>query len=705
MVNFPKCNPDNIPEYLKQNALFCLWKYGQDEKGRPTKHPYNPNSPRYKAKVNSRETFAPFNTAMAAAEKVGGFDGLGVGLFGGIVAGIDIDHCITDGQYSDMAVDIVQTMDAYTEVSPSGEGLRILFRVNSAFVYDKAKYYTKRDATGLEVYLSDRYLTVTGNAVLVRDVADRTDKLQLILDKYMMRPTQQAQTLPAPVVLTDAELIDKARKARNGDTFTALYDRGDISSYNNDDSSADLALCNMLAFWTGRDAGRMDLLFRQSALMRDKWTRRQSGTTYGNITIQKAIASCTEIYTVQRAASAAAAVPGKPEKEQKKQKARLAIDTLADEMSARGYSMRFNLITKEYEVVGHTESGRPLSQDDLTTIMHNALADEYRGATIDTITQYAGYVARENSYNPVLQKLNSTVWDGIDRLPQLYTLIGIEDDPLSQTLVRKWLLQSVALLFNNTDNPFGADGCLVFNGEQGAGKTSLFRHLAMRSAWFGEGMTVNDRDKDTTRRIVSVWLAELGEVESTLKSDISALKAFITNDVDHYRLPYGKADTVAPRLTSMCATCNSDRYLIDQTGNRRWWSVPFNRIVTRAELLALDALQLWAQMFSQVKPLTHEQKAACFRLTEAERNALAVRNGEYEKPLKSQPEVEDILAKASAKKLPTKKMTVSEFKELWPVLKAYSVQQVGAALKRCGIDTTHTGRGRFAELPLPYSKP
>lgn len=62
-------------------------------------------------------------------------------------------------------------------------------------------------------------------------------------------------------------------------------------------SEADLALCSHLAFWTGRDAAKMDTMFRQSGLMRDKWDRQQSGTTYGAITIQKAIEHCREIYT------------------------------------------------------------------------------------------------------------------------------------------------------------------------------------------------------------------------------------------------------------------------------------------------------------------------------------------------------------------------------------------------------------------------
>jgi len=389
--------------------------------------------------------------------------------------------------------------------------------------------------------------------------------------------------------------------------------------------------------------------------------------------------------------------------EEKKVKTRLTRAILAEEMAGRGYGVRYNLITCEYETTGRTAAGRVASQDDLAVILHDALADEYRGVTFDTLAQYLTFEAREHSYNPVLELLKKTKWDGTDRLPQLYRLMGIEADQLSQALVRKWLMQSVALLFNDAADPFGADGCLVLNGAQGAGKTSLFRHLAMRDSWFGEGLTVNDRDKDTTRRIVSVWLAELGEVESTLKSDISALKAFVTAAIDHYRLPYGKSDIVAARLTSLCATCNSDRYLIDPTGNRRWWSVPFSRIVPREELLELDALQVWAQIYAVVAPLTYHDKAGCFRLTEAEKAALAERNGEYEKPTKGQPEVEDILAQAKAEGLTYKAMTISTFKELWPVLRPYSVQQIGAALSRCGIEAAKGAKGvRIRELPTPH---
>lgn len=71
--------------------------------------------------------------------------------------------------------------------------------------------------------------------------------------------------------------------------------RGDFSGYNSQ-SEADLALCNDLAFWCRCDTAMMDGVFRLSGLMRDKWDRRQSGSTYGALTIQKAISSCRNVY-------------------------------------------------------------------------------------------------------------------------------------------------------------------------------------------------------------------------------------------------------------------------------------------------------------------------------------------------------------------------------------------------------------------------
>ena len=286
---------ENIPAYLHEHGLFCLWKY-EDKDGRRTKMPYNPSSPQDRAKTDDRRTFAPIDTAV---KSVSNFDGLGIGIFDS-VAGIDIDHCIKDGKLSSMAADIVNTMDAYTEISPSGEGIRILF-LAPGFKYDNAKYYIKNSKNGLEIYIAGmtrRYLTITGNVLRKTDMINRADRLQTILDRYMVRPqqpTQAAAPMETAADISDRDLLDRAMNARNGAQFKSLWE-GYTTSYPSH-SEADQALCNLLAFWTGKDAARMDRLFRQSALYRDKWNRRQRGTTYGAITIQNAIANCREVYT------------------------------------------------------------------------------------------------------------------------------------------------------------------------------------------------------------------------------------------------------------------------------------------------------------------------------------------------------------------------------------------------------------------------
>lgn len=304
-------NIGTLPGSLRDYPYFCCWRY-EERNGRKTKVPYNPFTGG-KAQSSNPDTFAPLPVAAGAMQ---GYDGLGVGIFDTLGA-IDIDHCVKDGALSDMAVDIIDTMNSYTEYSPSGEGIRILFYA-PGFQYDTARYYINNQKAGLEVYIAGctkKYVTVTGNALfpsLALDMEQRKEELAQVLEKYMVRPVQApAQdrgapmgwnepiggpgTVQQPSPLDDMALLQRAKAAKNGAQFERLY-AGDTCGYNSQ-SEAELALCNQLAFWTGCDPARMDALFRQSGLMRDKWDRRQSGTTYGAMTIQKAIQGCREVYT------------------------------------------------------------------------------------------------------------------------------------------------------------------------------------------------------------------------------------------------------------------------------------------------------------------------------------------------------------------------------------------------------------------------
>lgn len=393
---------------------------------------------------------------------------------------------------------------------------------------------------------------------------------------------------------------------------------------------------------------------------------------------------------------------------------RLSIELIKIQMILRECSARLNDVTQEIEVTGTTLEGRKMDFPDLVTYLHSELSGLYKGCSLDIISEYVAYSARDAHYNPILEKLRESPWDGEHRLDEVYSLLGLaDDDTLSRTLVYKWLLQTVALLFNDTEQPFGAEGVLVLNGPQGAGKTSFFRHLALDPAWFLEGGTIKDNDKDTVRRVVTHWITELGEVESTLKSDISALKAFITNSRDTYRLPYGRFDRRTPRRTSLCATCNSDRYLIDPTGNRRFWSVPITKRIPYEDIQKLDALQLWREVLNTVdQATTQEEKAKLFRLEPSTQAALEKRNSGFEKPLKGELECLDILTQAEAENYVYTLQSVSQWREEWiDTLRPYSVQQISAALEKLGIKKQRkrlagsANQSKVWELPTAIKAP
>ena len=131
-----------------------------------------------------------------------------------------------------------------------------------------------------------------------KKIEDRQAQLETLHREVFSQPRDNGHTdgdQPTPngdQSLSDHQLLQKAFKARNGSKFKALWE-GDTGGNGGDQSAADFALCSYLAFWTGKDANRMDALFRQSRLYRPKWDRRCSGDgrTYGQVTIEKALAT------------------------------------------------------------------------------------------------------------------------------------------------------------------------------------------------------------------------------------------------------------------------------------------------------------------------------------------------------------------------------------------------------------------------------
>lgn len=288
----------NIPDALKRNASFCVWKM-EKRSGRPTKVPYNPRTGNM-AKTNDPSTFADFNTAMKAYA-IGGWDGIGYRVSEGIGA-IDIDHCIReDGSLNDVAASILGIFStAYFEKSPSGTGLRGFFRLSPDFAYDKTVYYINNRKHGLEVYLpgtTNRFVTVTGDMFRSGTVTQDDKALQTALDTFMKRSTRvSSKTVEPCSYLDDDGVIAHASASESGDKFKALY-AGNWEEGYDSQSDADMALVSILAFWCGNVEEQIDRIFRTSGLMRDKWDRHTGDSTYGQITIRNAVSTNSEIYT------------------------------------------------------------------------------------------------------------------------------------------------------------------------------------------------------------------------------------------------------------------------------------------------------------------------------------------------------------------------------------------------------------------------
>ena len=315
---------ENLPAEVREKGLFCCWLYETRDGGK-TKIPYNPNDG-FTARSNDPGSFVPFGIAARAA----GYDGLGLGIFNGICA-IDLDDCFTaEGNLTPIAEDIVKTMNSYTEISPGGKGLHILFRAKE-FRYDTSRYYIMNHQSGIEVYVAgatNKYVTVTGDRF--GDTPDgceeRSKELALLLEKYMLRP-QKSLVVNGENAANDPKCVlkdsDLQKKAMENSKFRRLWS-GSTEGYLSQ-SEAELALCGLLAFWTGKDPAQMDSLFRRSGLMRAKWDEKHGQDSYGRLTIQKAIDSCSEIY---RPPEPPAFAPLRPLKQQNTELPSFPVDCL-----------------------------------------------------------------------------------------------------------------------------------------------------------------------------------------------------------------------------------------------------------------------------------------------------------------------------------------------------------------------------------------
>jgi len=270
-----------IPQELKELKQWVCWT--QDK---IPKNPYTGGN----AMSNNPSTWSDYDTAVEAVKKYG-FDGVGF-EFAPPYFGVDLDKCLDDVDFVD---EFVEGLRSYNEISKSGNGIHIICKG----VLPEGGRRRGR----VEMYSEGRYFIMTGNQYNPKydKIVDCTERIKILHSKYLPELTPQTirDTQFVRLEMSDTDIIDKARACKTGRVFQLLYE-GAWQGLFNSQSEADLALCGQLAFWCQKDETQIDRIFRSSGLMRPKWDEKRGENTYGQMTMAKAITTCSEVYTPQR---------------------------------------------------------------------------------------------------------------------------------------------------------------------------------------------------------------------------------------------------------------------------------------------------------------------------------------------------------------------------------------------------------------------
>lgn len=283
-----------VPEEMKALPNWVCYKAVPDPKSHSgvSKKPVNPFTGEL-ARPNDKNTWSDYKTALSASVH---FAGLGFMFGESPFFGVDLDDMTDElkdfekGGEGGRIGEFINALGSYTEYSQSGHGIHIICRGS---LPDGARH-----KGSIEMYETGRFFVVTGKVCGdFTQIKDCTETIKSLHKKYLSGGRKEASPRreKTPNDMTVDEIISAAVNAKNGSKFSKLLS-GDISDYGSA-SEADMAFCNLLAFWTGCDVSKMDDIFRQSGLMREKWDEKRGASSYGERTITKAIEACTETYS------------------------------------------------------------------------------------------------------------------------------------------------------------------------------------------------------------------------------------------------------------------------------------------------------------------------------------------------------------------------------------------------------------------------
>lgn len=204
-------------------------------------------------------------------------------------------------------------------------------------------------------------------------------------------------------------------------------------------------------------------------------------------------------------------------------------------------------------------------------------------------------VCEENSFHPVREYLEALEWDGVERLDTLFIdYLGAKDNVYVRAVTRKQFVAAVARIFKPG---IKKDEMLILVGVQGMGKSTILRKIG-REEWFSD--SIDDfKGKDTYEGLLGSWIIEIGELGAMKKSEVETVKNFLTKQTDRFRMSYGKRTLPHPRQCVFFGTTNSEEFLKDKTGNRRFWPVSTDKNKATKKIATdlddYEVNQIWAE--------------------------------------------------------------------------------------------------------------
>jgi len=290
---------EKIPQEMKSQRHWVCFK-SMVRNGKKTKVPISPNSPEgtlQGAPSNDRNTWSDFAQALRFCAE-NDLDGLGFELGESGMFGVDISNhpdengaSMSEAEFQEMANDFVKSLNSYTEWSVSKNGIHIL-------CYGTLPEGIRKTAN-IELYDNLRFFAMTGNAIGMRTVKNRTEEIRRLWKRYFNKeeeiPEQTESELSVDLgSSTDEEVMEAIGKCSQSQKILGLM-AGSTEGYESREKAI-FGLCSFLAYYAKCDEEQVDRLFRKSKLFDASWDAKEGGRTHGYFVVQNAVEACAVLH-------------------------------------------------------------------------------------------------------------------------------------------------------------------------------------------------------------------------------------------------------------------------------------------------------------------------------------------------------------------------------------------------------------------------